>query len=623
VKLYNHAKGVLAGHGYKKVSILILSVLVGVGVFTLAVVLPIFRRLSMPAIPEFPDCTGQPAVVVHYLQRMNNEAMQMPASDETVGKLAMAYHAHMFYDQAQQCYGRAIALNPKEWRWMYYAGVLHEELGDSKAAIQYLRDVVERNPAMSQAWFRLGNSYLKTRSYADADSAFRRVLQLKDHAAEDRSGTGALSHGVFPLTAYAMLQLARVQSLQKQSADAKALLEELIHTNPTFGPAYRLLGSLYQESGEREKGLDYEMRAGDFVSYVPPPDPMYDALVLCSRNTDFITTQIDIAEKREAYEWTLTLIDHILEYSPHDGDALTRRLKLALDTQESDGVEPLVRAYAQLYGRDEARLMDMAKYLRYRGEYESSVTLLKRVITVNPKAMDAHIEFVKMLKTFKQYGMGIQYCDEVIAAEPKDAGIRIALAELLIQAGKIDRAKEQLKIAQGLHPDEKVRYLMLARMAKKTGDVQSAVRYFRKALSIDPHDAITQLELGELLLELRKWDEALRHFQSSLNASPNDLDLIERYAWILAACPDGKIRNGKRALESANRLSLMRKRTVEQDIRCGMTLAVAYGEMKQFDRAIEVANKHLDKAKTLRQKEYARKLSSLLQLLQSRKPYRL
>jgi len=45
--------------------------------------------------------------------------------------------------------------------------------------------------------------------------------------------------------------------------------------------------------------------------------------------------------------------------------------------------------------------------------------------------------------------------------------------------------------------------------------------------------------------------------------------------------------------------------------------------MKQFDRAIEVANKHLDKAKTLRQKEYARGLSSLVELLQSRKPYRL
>jgi hypothetical protein len=67
----------------------------------------------------------------------------------------------------------------------------------------------------------------------------------------------------------------------------------------------------------------------------------------------------------------------------------------------------------------------------------------------------------------------------------------------------------------------------------------------------------------------------------------------------------------------------MRKRTVKGDIRCGMTLAVAYGEMKQFDRAIEVANKHLDKAQTLRQKEYARKLSSLVELLQSRKSYRL
>ncbi len=610
-------------HRYARTVLLLVSVLAVAAILYLAAVVPLVRVLDRADIPDFPDCAGQPAPVVEYLKKMYALAMDSPASAEAVGNLGMAFHAHLFYDEADVCYRRAEKLNPEEWRWRYYVALLRDELGDTKATVEDLKEVVRRQPGLSQAWFRLGNAYLKTESFEDADLAYHQVLALPDDPPSIPSALRSSVRGAFPLKAYATLQLARIEFLQKRFAPARSLLEGVIEAHPTFGPAYRLLGNACHELGEEEKAADYEVRAGDFDSYVPPSDVLYNALVLCSRNTDFITRQINIAVKWENYEWTLALINHILEYSPHDAEALAFRIKLALDTQKIEELEPLLREYVGQFKSDEPQLLDMAKYLRYRGEYEASVAVLRNIITLNPKAIEAHIEFARMLQTFKQYDLGVKYCTEVMATDPRNPEIRIELADLLIHKGDLGKAVEELKAAQSLHPNEEVHSIMSGRIAQKRGDVQGAIRYFQQALTLNPRNGAAQLELGMYLLGLRRWREAAKHWQEALRESPNNIDFIEQYAWLLATCPDASGRDGKKALELANRLTLIKKRTIEQDIRCGIALAAAYAETQQFENALSIAQAYHDKSTGFRKKDYADQLESLIHLFESRKPFRL
>lgn len=619
----NRLKTILGRARLEKSLLLLASILACVAILVVALVPPLIRHLQRASIPDFPDCSGQSAAVIEYLRKSYDHAAESPASDDAVGNLGMAFHAHLFYDEAGACYKRAEELNPDGWRWRYYAALIREELGDAKAAIEDLRAIVEKQPAFPPAWFRLGNAYLKTQAYQDADRAFLQVLQLPEDQPADSPALRLSARGAFPLKAYARLQRARIQFLQKQFADAKASLREVIDSSTSFGPAYRLLGSVCRELGEKEKATEYEVRAGDFDSYVPPSDVLYNALVLCSRNTDFITRQINIAVKWENYEWTVVLINHILEYSPNDGEALTFKIKLALDTQDIGELGPLVSAYAEQFKSDEPRLLDMAKYLRMRGEYEASVAVLREIITRNPKAIDAHIEFVRMLQTFKQYDLGIKYCTEVMALEPRNAEIRVELADLLIHKGQLERAEDQLKTAQGLHPDEEVRWIMLGRIAEKRRDTRSALKAFREALVLNPRNSTTQLEVGRYLLELRMWSGAAEHWQNALEGSPNNIDYIEPCAWLLAVCPDPGIRDGKKALELAGRLTLMKKQTIEQDIRCRMALSAAYAETEQYDRALSVATDALERARDFRKKELADRLQSLVSRFAARRPYRL
>jgi tetratricopeptide (TPR) repeat protein len=137
------------------------------------------HRVHSPNIPALPDLAGQPKVLIDYLQSVNEQALKSPSSDQAIADLGMAYQSNFFYDEAKVCYERAAELNPREWRWIYYSALIDEELGDTKATIEKLNHVLELNPEVSQAWFWLGDSYLKTNAYQDAEKAFHQVLSLK------------------------------------------------------------------------------------------------------------------------------------------------------------------------------------------------------------------------------------------------------------------------------------------------------------------------------------------------------------------------------------------------------------------------------------------------------------
>jgi tetratricopeptide (TPR) repeat protein len=606
-----------------KISALVTSVILAAVMGFWILYPPTAQRLESTALPALPDLAGQPAVAVEYLRKMNEEALASPSSDRAVGDMGMAYQSNFIYHEAKTCYKRAADLNAGEWRWVYYSALIDEELGDTKATIEKLNRTLEINPEVSQAWFRLGNSYLKTNSYSDAKRTFLRVLSLKEYFPGERSRVDLPNTGAFPLKAYASFNLARAAFQQEQFNEAKTTLEQLIEQNPKFGPAYRLLGSVYQKLGDDKKGNEFNTRAGDFESYLPPADPMYDEMILSSRNTAFLIKQFDIAARSENYEWTLSLMDRLLAINPNDGEVLTKRIKLALDMQKLSIVDSLLPTFFRLCGSDAEKLIDMARYFVYRGQYEPAVILLRRAIGINPKALDAHLLFMDILMEFKQYEMGINYCHELVSVEPKNAEIRNKLARMYIEQGNIEDAKQQMKIAQRLTPNDEAKFIMLGRIARKERSPQGALDEYRKALNLNPRNVDIQLEVGNYLVELRKWDETLIHFQNSLTTSPNDIDLLERYAWALAVCPVQNLRNGERALALANRLALRRKYTKAQEMRCGMTLAAAYACAGQFDTALEVAKKYLGWAKTMKDSSYLRRLEVMVSFFQSKKLYTL
>lgn len=577
------------------------------------------RVIYSDEIPTLPSLNGYSANLIKHIEEANTDALDTPYSSEVVGNLGMIYHSNFFYDEAELCYNLAKQLDEDEWRWFYYGALIKEELGDAKGAIKNLERVGEINRNISNAWFRLGNSYLKQNAFAEAASAFQNVRE----SGKSFFASNTPNKGAFPLVVYAKLNLARVYINQEKYNEANSELEILIKKSPRFGPGYRLFGQLLTTIGKIEEGKKLTMRAGDFDSYQPPADPMFNELVLKSRNTDFILKQIDIALKSENFEWGEVLCKHILDYDSRDIEAISKYILVKLVKFETNGLDERLQTYFEYYSKNQVKLMDMAQLLYRWKQNKFAIRFLERAIKVEPSKMDATLLYLRILARSRIDKKVIKLCEDAIKLAPKNSDLRTEYGRMLAIQGKEAAASKQFNLALKYNPKNEATLILLGIIAQEKGDVGSAIKYYRRSVIANPLNIKTVLRLGNYFLELKKWNEAINLFEGALESSPNNIDLLERIAWIKSTCPNANIRNGTEALKLGKRIALIRKSNTSQEIKCGIALAVAYAEVGNFSRANIVLKNMIGRSNETNTKKYIPNIESLIRMFNSKTPFRL
>lgn len=110
--------------------------------------------------------------------------------------------------------------------------------------------------------------------------------------------------------------------------------------------------------------------------------------------------------------------------------------------------------------------------------------------------------------------------------------------------------------------------------------------------------------------------EALRWFEKG--TSQGAVACENCLAWLLATCPNDKIRDGKRAVDIAEQVVARSPSAANVD-----TLAAAYAEVGRFDRAIatqQEALRMLNNADVARVQDYGRRLDSYRSNIPWRRP---
>ena len=67
----------------------------------------------------------------------------------------------------------------------------------------------------------------------------------------------------------------------------------------------------------------------------------------------------------------------------------------------------------------------------------------------------------------------------------------------------------------------------------------------------------------------------------------------------------------------------MRKTAHYQIIGSGMVLAAAYGELQQYEQAIQIASEYIEQAKEINLNQYIPELEELIAFFSAGQPYRL
>jgi tetratricopeptide (TPR) repeat protein len=148
------------------------------------------------------------------------------------------------------------------------------------------------------------------------------------------------------------------------------------------------------------------------------------------------------------------------------------------------------------------------------------------------------------------------------------------------------------------------------------GDQAGALREYERGIQLRPELFSAYNLRGALHLEQEQWEKAIADFRLAVQRNPQSGDAWNNLAWILATCPDDKVRDGDAAVELATRACEISQ---WKDFTRLSTLAAAYAEVGEFAKAVEWQEKCLE----LMPAPQRPALTPALELYQQEKPYRM
>jgi tetratricopeptide (TPR) repeat protein len=217
-----------------------------------------------------------------------------------------------------------------------------------------------------------------------------------------------------------------------------------------------------------------------------------------------------------------------------------------------------------------------------RGEGEPAIAEFNTAIRIDPKRLDAYTGLATVYLLRSDSRKALEVFDHAVLVDPRSPDAREARAVYFLSHGKNDKALE---------------------------DLNEAVR-------LDPASATRLRTRARVWFEKQDFDRALSDLNEAIRLDPNDVEAQQGRAWILATCPDPKIRNGEQAVVAATSACELTHWKVAHAM---TTLAAAYSETGNFSIAAQWQEKALGLVadKSPEHHEYRR----LLDRYRAGKPY--
>jgi tetratricopeptide (TPR) repeat protein len=147
------------------------------------------------------------------------------------------------------------------------------------------------------------------------------------------------------------------------------------------------------------------------------------------------------------------------------------------------------------------------------GDPAAAETALRQALEKNPGELSLYGAIARGRRDRGDRDGEIAVYREILAVEPDHHATRIALAEALIQAERLDEAIPVLEDVERAHPDDLRTVLRLAFLEFESGDYENARRRFARALELNPEQHEVDYFLGVTLRRLNQADAAIAAFE--------------------------------------------------------------------------------------------------------------
>jgi tetratricopeptide (TPR) repeat protein len=287
--------------------------------------------------------------------------------------------------------------------------------------------------------------------------------------------------------------------------------------------------------------------------------------------------------------------------------------------------------------------------LAERGQFEKAAADLSECLGHCPGYAGAYRNRAGLWLETHDFERAFADADQATELDPRNSSAFSARGAALLGAGKVEEALVDLDESLNLDPNNRHAHIMRghARCHKKEfqqslvdltaalklhqdapalvlrGDIRAELGEFEKAiadytaaLKLDPADMQALHSRSSAWLYERNYAKALADVSEVLRQYPNDVFARRRRAFIRAAAPDPKFRDGKQAVVDAMHACDLTQWKQPEAI---SVLAAGYAEIGDFAKAIEFESKAI---KLATDKGLQQELTRTLELYKQRLPYR-
>jgi tetratricopeptide (TPR) repeat protein len=194
-----------------------------------------------------------------------------------------------------------------------------------------------------------------------------------------------------------------------------------------------------------------------------------------------------------------------------------------------------------------------ANVRRARKVYDLAIADYSEAIRLNPEYVYAYYNRGLTWASEKEYDKAIGDFNEVIRLDPEDPLGYYHRGLAWSAKGEYDSGIRDYDRALSLNGRLAFACLDrgIARAAKK--EYVPAVADYDRAIRLAPKNARAYYQRGLARVELKQFDRALGDYDESIRLDPRFDEAYLSRAWLLASCPNTKLRDPKKAVESATK----------------------------------------------------------------------
>jgi len=398
---------------------------------------------------------------------------------EQIYQQGLAFHHAGRFAEAEQCYQRVLALNPRHADTLHLFGVLAAQVGRPEIAVQLISQAIEIAPKQDSYYGNLALAYQNLEQFEQAQAAYAKALKLNPRQPEALNNLGILQRQTGQLTESEqtyrkLLRLVpnhpeglnnfglTLADLDK-NAEAKTCYQRAIALRPNYPEAHYNLANLLREQGEKEKAADQYRQA---LIHRPAYPQAQNNLGL-----------------------TLLELQRFQEAAQH----LTRALELRPDS-------PATRS-------------NLGLALKELGRLDEAEAMHRQALAEDPNSFEAWNNLGNVLKEQKRL-------DEAEQALLRSIALNDGYAEALCNLGTIKHEKQQTEEALALYakalalnPNYASGYFNRAIIAHQAERLEEAIDGYRKAIALDPKLADARTNLSMALLSLGQWQEGWDEYE--------------------------------------------------------------------------------------------------------------